>query len=325
VPNAVADNLSQYFSEISADSYSHNVENLSTALAVQGRKIVELNKKLAQAVASDPFVISDKSADDVTERLDSLETQRALAEADAETSAAVAGTTAPSERLAKVSRHEILQSDPRYAALSDTSAKDFAQLSTDRAGYTENFPGLAGEEAKVDSEQSQLKSESQRALSDPSGFSPTQSSTEFSHDNQLALLAGARAKVAKLDALVAQEKARLGDLPGLGLQVSTLRAQRDDAQIDYNALSSRRAAALANRAEAFSLGSVQVLDRAISADTTIGSNRKMIGFVLALLLCAFATGIAYLIDVLDPRIRHAGQVEAMYGRPVIADIGSRVA
>jgi len=325
IPNAVADNLSQYFSEISADSYTRNVTNLTEALAQQGNKIAELNKRLAHAVRSEPFVITEKSADDVTERLDSLETQRALAEAEATGNAAIADTTAPSAGLSKLARHEILEGDRRYKALSESSARDFAQLSTDRAGYTENFPGLAGEEEKVDREQSALDGESQRALEDPDRFSPSEAATQASHERQLAILTGAQSRVAKLDELIAQEKARLTDLPGTGLMVATLRAQRDDAQLDYNALSSRRAAALANRAEAFTLGSIQVLDRAISAGTTIGSNRPIIAFVMTLLLCAVATGIAYLIDAIDPRIRRAAQVEAMYGRPVIADIGSRVA
>ena len=100
-----------------------------------------------------------------------------------------------------------------------------------------------------------------------------------------------------------------------------MKLQRDAAQADYLTLSSRRTAALADRAEALSLGSVVVVDRAVKADTAVvGLGRKSLAVVTAALVLAFALGIAFLAEMLDPRLRRADQIESLYGTPLIATL-----
>jgi capsular polysaccharide biosynthesis protein len=94
-------------------------------------------------------------------------------------------------------------------------------------------------------------------------------------------------------------------------------------QSEYNVLATRRATALANRAEASSLGSVVVLDRAIRADTQLAGGRTRAAIVALVLTLALAFGAAFFVDALDPRIRRAEEIEELYGIPVVANVGVR--
>ena len=94
-------------------------------------------------------------------------------------------------------------------------------------------------------------------------------------------------------------------------------------ETEYAALATRRANALANRAEASSLGSVVVLDRAIKADTQLAGGRTRAAVVAFILVLALAVGTAFLVESLDPRIRRPEEIEELYGIPVVATFGSK--
>jgi capsular polysaccharide biosynthesis protein len=324
VSNSLADELSRYYDEISTQSYDVNVSRLSSALADEAAKRHRLDQQMSSVAASNPFVVSDRSVDSITTQIADLSQQRALALAQLKGDQALAATTSQdSSELSKTARHEILADDPAYQAARIAAAKDAAQLITDKASYTAAFPGLPGEVAKVQSESGLIDNEASRALNDPNSYSASAAATMAAHVRQLAIIAGDTARLQQLDELIAKATSSLNDVPTVGASYQQLSAQRAAVDTEYTALAQRRANALANRAEASSLGSVVVLDRAIKADTQLAGGRTRVAVVVLVLVIALALGLAFLVESLDPRIRRAEDIEELYGIPVVGTFGSK--
>jgi hypothetical protein len=166
-----------------------------------------------------------------------------------------------------------------------------------------------------------LEAEARRFLHSPDAYSPTLEQSDQSRRKAQALIIGDRAKIAALDRVIAQEHARLGQLPSSSATYSWLRLQRDSAQADYLTLSSHRTAAVASRAEALSLGSVVVVDRAVLADTPrVGLGRAPLAIACSFFVMLLALGIAFLMEMLDPRLRRTEQFESLYGAPLLASL-----
>lgn len=323
VSNAISNELSQYYDEISTQRYDVNVDRLSGEMTDQAAKVHALDAQLKKVAASNPYVISDKSVDDITEELATLEQQRAAAYAQLKGDTALAGVTAPSASLAKTARHEILAADPAYLQVRNNAAHDIAQYVNDKASYTAAFPGLPGEAAKIANDSAAVKNQAERALSDPNAYSPAAAGTFVEHQKALAAVYGDRVRLAEIDGLLATAKGQLAAVPGIGGTYAQLSAERAAMMAEYQDLAARRANALANRAEASSLGSVVVLDRAIKADTELGGGRTRAAVAFSILIIALAVGAAFLVESLDPRIRRAEELEELYGIPVVASFGSK--
>lgn len=323
VSNAVADQLARYYDEISTKRYDTNVDRLSSELVQVSAKMDGLDRQMSDVLASDPFVVSDRAIDNITSDIATLTVQRGQAAAQLKADEALAATTAPSEGLSATAQHEILAGDPTYLAMRNTVAKDQAELASDRAGYTSSFPGLPGAVAKVTTEQDLTNQVAARALTDPNAYSASAAATKLEHTHQLAVITGDQARLAQLDAVIRGQQTALSDIPTTGNRYDQLRAERDAVAAEYTTLATRRANALANRAEASSLGSVVVLDRAIKADTQLASGRTRAGVLSLILVLAAALGSAFLVESLDPRIRRPEEVEELYGIPVVAHVGAR--
>jgi capsular polysaccharide biosynthesis protein len=323
VSNAVADELSHYYDEISTQRYDVNVNRLSTELAAEDAKMRALDQQMSQVVAANPFVVSDHSIDNITTGIADIEDQRALARAQLTADEALAGAYAPTPVLSKTARHEILADDPNYQTARVAVAKDSAQLAADLSTYTRSFPGLPGELAKINGENAAIRAEASRALRDPNAYSSSAAGAAEQRLHQLAIVQGDQAKLRQLDDIAATQQQRLNDLPTTGAKYSRLSAQRVAMQTEYEALATRRANALANRAEASSLGSVVVLDRAIKADTQLAGGRSRAAVVAFIFVLAFAFGAAFLVDSMDPRLSRPEDIEQLYGIPVVATFGTK--
>jgi len=323
VANAVADELSHYYDEISTQRYDVDVDRLSGEMSLESTKIRQLEERLGKLVSQNPYVASDQSINILSTQLAALTSQRVDAYAALQGDRAVDASLAPNPNLSKIAHHEILANNPSYVAVQTVAATDNAQLATDRAGYTKGFPGLPGAIAKVASDKATLDSIAAKALADQNAFSAAETAAIAARQHQDALVAGDAAHVRELDALIASENARLRDLPLSGELYNQLKSQRDALDTEYTALAQRRANALANRAEASSLGSVVVLDRAIKADTQLTGGRTRAAILSLILVLAFAIGSAFVVESLDPRIRRAEEIEQLYGVPVIARFGAK--
>jgi capsular polysaccharide biosynthesis protein len=323
ISNAVADELSRYYEEISTQSYDANVSRLSDEMRAEAARMRAVNRQMTSVAAANPFVISDKSVDDITTQIATLSDQRAAAVAQLAGDRALAATTLPNAALAKTERHEILASDPTYVATRASYGNDSAQLASDRASYTDSFPGLRGEMAKISGEANALRSEAAHAMRDPDAYSPAAAAGAAEHTREMAVVAGDEARLSQINDRLAVVRSQLQALPGTGGTYAQLSEELSAIQTEYNALSSRRANALANRAEASSLGSVVVLDRALKADTQLAGGRSRAAVAFLVLVLAMAIGAAFLVESLDPRIRRATEVEELYGIPVVASFGAK--
>jgi capsular polysaccharide biosynthesis protein len=323
VSNSIADELSRYYDEISTQRYDVNVNRLSAELSTEAAKMRALDEEMSHVVASNPYVVSDRSIDNITTQMAQLQDERAVASAQLQADQSIANALAPDATMSKTARHEILADDPTYIAARTEAAKDSSQLASDLATYTKSFPGLPGELAKVNGENQSIRAEAARALSDPNAYSASAAGSHVQHLRQLALVQGDAAKLKQLNDLIALEQQRLNDLPTTGSKYSQLTAQREAMQTEYAALATRRANALANRAEASSLGSVVVLDRALKADTQLAGGRSRAAVVALIFVLAFALGAAFLVDSMDPRLSRPEDIEQLYGIPVVATFGSK--
>jgi capsular polysaccharide biosynthesis protein len=323
VSNAVADELSRYYDEISTQRYDVNVDRLSKELTAAAQRIRNIEQQLGVVVAQNPFVVSDQSYSGLTSQIATLRAQRADAVALLQGDRAIANTLAPSPEISKTARHEILAGDQTYTAVQNAVARDTEQLAGAQAGYTKDFPGLPGAIAKVEADKKFADQVAQRALADPNAFSASEAGTVAQRVHQAAVVMGDQAHVDQLDRLIASQQGSVNDYPSVGKEYDQLRAQRDALQSEYTALANRRANALGNRAEASSLGSVVVLDRAIKADTKVSGTRVRVAILAFVLVLIFALGSAFLVEALDPRIRRREEVEELYGIPVVARFGAR--
>ena len=71
------------------------------------------------------------------------------------------------------------------------------------------------------------------------------------------------------------------------------------------------------------LGSIIVLDRAVSTDTiVVGLTRSKLVLMLSALVLAIAIGIAVLAEQLDPRLLGPNAIEDVYGLPLVTTLKS---
>ncbi len=322
VPNAVADELARYYEQISTTRANVTVQKLDASIDAVRTRLSAINRQLAKEGAAEPYLESDKALDGLTTRLDDLELQRQLAGAALSSDLADASAIQNDQgRLSRVARHEMLQNDPLYRDLSEAAARDGAELTADEVVHTRNHPENQYLEPKVRGERASLAAEEQRFLKSQDAFSPTMEQNDQLHRKAQALVAGDRAKIAALDRVIATERGRLDAVPRSSATYAWLRLQRDSAQADYLALTNHRTAAVANRAEALALGSVVVVDRAVRADTaTVGLGRAPLAVACSLFVLLLSVLSAFVIEMMDPRLRRADQFESLYGAPLLASL-----
>jgi capsular polysaccharide biosynthesis protein len=320
VANGVADELAHYYNQLSTIRYDNDLLALDGELAKQKAKIESIDARLkaSGAVQSSSSNPDDKDSGNLVDQLNALETQRALATATLQGDSAAAQAIAlDAQTRADISRREILANDPSYQSLAAGAAKETASLADVRAQYTERYPGLPALQAKVDSLNASVAQEANRALAEPHAFSPALLAALADQRKSEAIVAADRAKVSALNDEVTRQRQQLTEPVSLEL----LRLERDGAVAEYRTIAARRATSLADRADALSLGSVVVVDRALASQAQLAiGTRRLIGLI-GLLSLILALGSAFLADQLNPRLRRAAQIESLYGLPVIATIG----
>jgi len=319
VANGVADELAHYYNQLSTVRYDNDLTALDSELAKQKTNIEQIDARL-KASGALPAVGTGNGKDLGTtiDQLNTLETQRALASANLQGDAAAAQAIAlDAETRSAIGRRDILQNDPYYQNLIAGAAKESANLADVRAQYTDRYPGLPALQAKVDGLNAAVSQEADRALSSPTAFSPATNAAITDERKAAAVVAADKAKVEALSTEIAREREQLSEPTSLEL----LRLERDAALAEYRTIAARRATSLADRADALSLGSVVVVDRALAsqAQLTIGTRRLVA--MIGLLSLILALGSAFLAEQLNPRLRRAAQIESLYGMPVIATLG----
>lgn len=322
VANAVSEQTVAYYHRLSAQQYDRLVSYLRGQMVTQRGLIEKLDRQVQRAALADTFVSTDKAIDTITARLDELQGKLgdSMATLTADQAAAQAAGRQPAE-VAGIMRDQQLQSDPLYQNLRNTQARDAAQLGAIKSQYTDKYPGLPSLNEQVRLETQILTKQKQSALAGGFSSSPAYAQTILDHRKALALVAGDQARVAQYNTQIQEQQRRLVDLGNTGVSVAVLRTERDTAMASYQALATQLSTVLANQAEAISLGSLVVVDRATDASALFETlmSRIVVG-VLAVFVIAFT--LAIIVEVADPRLRTPTDIERLYGRPVIATVGN---
>ena len=320
ITNAVADTFVSFYGSVTKSRYEAVIQQLRTDLAARRTRLLSLESRLQQNASTSSYVGSQTSLDNTASALNELVTQRTFAYAqlvsdDAELSS---NRSTPSQ-LAKIVRHETLANDQIFHQLEIQVSHDQANFAIHKASYTDNFPGLAGEQAKVDSEKAALNTSALTALNGPAAYSPSLGGQIVAEQKAAASVAGDIARVKALDSQIRETRNKLATVPASGMNAGALRALRDTEEAQFQALALRLSSAQANSAEANSLGSVVVIDRAETAEPNILSTNLLLALCLLVSLLA-AVAAAYLSENANPRLISADDIQSTYGRPVLGSL-----
>jgi capsular polysaccharide biosynthesis protein len=334
ISNTVAEQLTKYYRQISTARFDDDLSELDSEMSKQRDLTHKINAQIrAHGVVGSSTIMgtvtgatgtaggaTDNGSEAVVAQYTTLEATKALAAATLQGDVAQLNALKTNrERQEGMIRSEVLRGDPTYQTLQTSVATSATQLANTRAAFTADYPGLPALASKVNSLKSALTAEGQRVLTSRDAFSPSLSAITTEQLKAEALVDADRAKVAAYDALLTNVRNRAAALPA----VEVLRLERDAAQETYLALSARRATALANRADALSLGSVVIVDRAIVSDAQIGLGKSRLLVLLGVLVLVLAISSAFIADQLNPRLTRTSQIEDLYGRPVVATIGQQ--
>ncbi|MGB8203210.1 MAG: hypothetical protein WCE83_00885 [Candidatus Baltobacteraceae bacterium] len=320
ITNAIADEATSYFHEIAMRGYTDVLKALNARIAESRSKIAAADRLLQHASASNGFASSDKALDDLSAQIADLRVQRGQVAASlaADQATALALRTQLHD-IDPIVRGEILQKDPVYQQVEANLAKDEADLISERASFRTSFPGLHALEQRISRERQQLQSVEATAIAAGAGASPAFTQTVLDAEHADGLVAADQQRLHAIDAELAAEQNHLQQVAGAGAVVGTLRAERDATLGQYVALTQRLSAAQGDAAQAASLGTLVVVSRAIP-----GSSQLPIWlFGLAFLIVLVAIGAAYAFDAMDRRLWSPREIEALYGRPVLSQVGGR--
>jgi uncharacterized protein involved in exopolysaccharide biosynthesis len=319
VANAVADESVAYFHDIATLGYNNVISDMERRIAQSKATIADADKRLQGASANSGFESSDKALDDLTDEINDLRVQRGqLAAALAADQSSVDSLKHQLQDISPIVRGEILQKDIIYQNVQNIVGKDTADLISERASFTDAFPGLGALAKRLASERAQATVTAAQAIQNGAGESSSYTQSVLDLERATGTVAEDQQRLKATDAEVAQEQKHLRQVAGAGAQVGTLRAERDAALQQYMALTQRLSTAQGDAAQAASLGSLVVVSRAVPGHSVLIFYLLGIALVAALL----GIGVAYLIDAADKRFWGNREIERVYGRPVLAKLGA---
>ncbi len=319
--NAAAIELEKYYKQIASQRFDVVSSYLQKQMDLKRAQIEKVDAKLQQATIQDPYNADSDAAQALAQQIVGLQSQRDSLQAemigDRAQGAALARHLA---EIAPVIEQEKAASDPYYEKLKAQASSDEAELATMRSDYRNGYPGLPGLQATVAQEKAQLAAAQQSALTSKTTVSPSYVAALSAQGSVDAKLASDTARVNAIDSQIAQTEDHLQAVPGMGVKLGDLRRQRDLMVTEYQTLAGKYVDVLATTAQEADVGSVAIIDRASMAFQSI-DKRTMVGIVGTFggfVIVAFA--LAFLLELMDPRIRTVAAVENLYGRPVLGTI-----
>lgn len=320
--NALADASVDEYKAIAAHQYDEIIAEIDRQLQTERGIVADNDLRLQQSLQKDYSIGSSDAPDDLTRRLDELETQRGVAYAsylaDSATAAAQAPDSASQSGLTSAIHEQVLAGDPTYQAVRAVQSKDEASLAAMQGGYTSSFGAFPGLEEQVRSERASSTKARAVAIREHAGNSATYAQVVLNQHTAAALAAGDQARVGAIDQNIAEAKLKLADMPRVFVAANAYRMQRDSATAAYQALSLRYQQTLADRAQATALGAAFVLDRAAAAAPR--TPPLITAVLISVFIFALAIGAAYLAEMLDPRVRTTAALEELYGSPRIGSV-----
>ena len=199
-------------------------------------------------------------------------------------------------------------------------AKISRSYNLQRAGYTDKFPGLPGMAEQVGHENASLNATVAAETSNPAK-SATYVSTELDANKARGALASDQAQLRAVETQISALLGHLTSSHGTATAMSELRRERTAQETSYGELSHRLANAEADRAQAGTIESLVVIDRATDAAPTLLSRPEVLGAAFTIAFLWLALTLAFLLDGADNRLRTTESIEDLYGRPVFTPVG----
>ncbi len=319
--NAVTAALASYNRTIATRRYDALIRDLTGQLGDRRVSLQALDFKIAKISSDDPYVTPDSGTTAINTQLIALEQQRNTVEATMRGDAGAATVAAARPALAKaLASKEIVQNDPVVQALKTQYGKDLAQYNLEKAGYTESYPGLPGLAEQVGRENASLDTTVKRETRNPAQSS-TYVSTMLDANKARGALASDQGQLRAIGSQISALLAHLGASHKAGTSMAALRRDRTAQEAAYGELNSRLAAAQADRAQAGTIESLIVIDRATDASPTTLSRAPVLGAAFAVAFLWLAFTLAFLSDGADSRLRTSESIEDLYGRPVFTPVG----
>jgi uncharacterized protein involved in exopolysaccharide biosynthesis len=319
IVNAIADEAVSYYREISSQGYTAVLNAMNKQIAASRTAISAADLRLQHASANNAFASSDKALDDLSSQVNDLTAERGqIAASLAADEATAAGLQHQLHDIGSISHGEILQKDVVYQTIQSQVGKDVADLVSQRASFKDNFPGLSALAERVDREKSQARSVAATAIANGAGESPSYTQTVLDSERAGTVVEADRRRLSATNTELADEQAHLRLVATAGAAVGTLRAEREAAVEHYAALTQRLSTAQGDAAQAVSLGTLAVVSRAVPG----GSSAFLYAVAIVLLIAVCSIVFAYAVDFLDRRFWDTGDMERIYGRPVLVEVGA---
>lgn len=325
--NAAADEITRFYREIATTRFEALIGDLSHQLAAAQAQLARYDAQLQKAARLYPYVdvrTSEPSESDagssVYQRLIGLRTQRdELASTVAADAAAAAGTRRLIADARPLAVRDIVENDAAYKNVRDQYAKDLAQVQRLQSFGSARYPGLRELAGTVSEESRDVASARVRAARGILGSNPAYAAALDASVKADAQLKSDRAKLSAVDTELEGLHDQIGG-GGIAGDVAKIRRERDNAQSAYETLGTRLATAQADRAEAASVGSVVVVDRAQFADVATWTSGKVIAAGVAALTLWLSITLAMLFDARHRRTLRTDNVHPIYGVPVIGRV-----
>lgn len=319
--NYLADDLRDYYREISTQRYDDLAGYLSTALNGERAKIEATERELDHLVASDPYFTQSQAAQAIGAQLLALQQQRDQVEATMESSAVGAQLAAQRiQDLRPTILSELQVADPDYNALATQIAKDRTSETLLRAQYTDKYGGIKSLEDQIARSNATLQTERKRVDAENPGASQTYGLLLRDRDTAQAVYSGDQAQLAAIERQIASTESHLAKLPEIGVRVSTLQRDRDAANTAYQILAEQRTLTLSEQAQIAAMGSVTVADRASFAESALGKGALLLLSASILAFTILALAIPFVLEMIDQRLRRRVTIETLYGRPLIGTV-----
>ncbi len=319
VANGVAEQIAAYYKETHSKRYDDLIQSLRQQRDAAQTRVVGLDRQLQLAVKQNSaFGIADTTSA-LAQRMADLDAARTRAQTQLDADAAQAASqTQAASQLSPLFNQEQLDASSEYRVLSTRLAQDQADLTRERAQYTEDYPGVVALREQIAREKRDLDAFVKNAQRKAPTESHTYATSLQEGNRAHATVAGDRAAVARIDAQIAETHRALDTLPTAGVRVAELKRERDIANANLATLSASLTKALSDQASAVALNSVLVVDRATLAETVLPRHvrlRLVTAFLASLVL---GIALAYFIEILEKRVRTPEELSALSGRPVLA-------
>jgi uncharacterized protein involved in exopolysaccharide biosynthesis len=324
VANGLAQNLSDYYRQITRSKYDNLNAYLTTAIAKRQGQLERLDRQLQRAAAADPALAQDDALTTLTQRLNALVARRDEVNATETGQQAEAASTATQlGQIMPLVHQEIAESDYLYRSLQEQHAKDGALLSSELSQYKLDYPGLRGLAKRVNKENAFAERRARELANKPPAGSQAYVSALAEKNKSQAAASGVAAQLGALDGEIAEVKQQIALVPSKGVHVEALRRQRDAAAQAFGALEQRRELVLAEQAQAASLGTITIVDRAEKAYPNVGKHGALLAIGAVFGFVILAVTIAFLLESTDRRLRTVDAIAQLYGKPVIATMSAR--